>query len=111
MGELIDLELFELELLVLGAELLILRCELGDERGSQIAQLLRAQLCQSSRGKSMDLDPATVDVANSIARAFFLQHADLRVFVQTLPRQPHDERLQLVARRAPCVGQDACSVG
>src|SRR6185437_1392936 len=42
MGELIDLELFELELFVLGGELFFLRAELDDERGGQITQLLRA---------------------------------------------------------------------
>lgn len=37
------------------------------------------------------------DVSNSIARALYLQHADLRVLVQTLPRQSYHERLKLIA--------------
>ena len=87
-GELVDLELPAVQLLILAADLL-------DQLGGEVAQLLRVH-----RGELIAYLHACdgAIAAAKLATKRYSQHADRCVFANALPRQSDHQRLQLLER-------------
>jgi hypothetical protein len=72
--------------------------ELRIERRGKTPQLYCVHRCEFARGLHGLKYCHILSDINSLQSAYFSEYSDLRAFIEPLPREPHDDRLQLLVR-------------